>query len=117
MPHSLRSNRSAIAAIGLAFVLVTGLLASPAAAQQASDAARSRALVLGTGGTIAGQASARAGNAYDSANRNVEVNDDELGFAVSLDLNPQKARVLLELLIANGITEPKAVQQAFVATQ
>ena len=36
-----------------------------------------------------------------------------IGFAVSLDLNPQKARVLLELLIANGITEPSAVQQAF----
>nr|WP_280984998.1 hypothetical protein [Bradyrhizobium sp. ISRA463] len=59
--------------------------------------------------------SSRVGSGF--VNRNVEVNDDELGFAVSLDLNPQKARVLLELLIANGITEPKAVQQAFVATQ
>ncbi|KWV61234.1 L-asparaginase [Bradyrhizobium macuxiense] len=59
--------------------------------------------------------SSRVGSGF--VNRNVEVNDDELGFAVSLDLNPQKARVLLELLIANGITEPKAVQQAFVATK
>ena len=59
--------------------------------------------------------SSRVGSGF--VNRNVEVNDDELGFAVSLDLNPQKARVLLELLIANGITEPKAVQQAYVATQ
>jgi L-asparaginase len=59
--------------------------------------------------------STRVGSGF--VNRNVEVNDDTLGFAVSLDLNPQKARVLLELLIANGITEPKAVQQAFVATQ
>jgi L-asparaginase len=49
-------------------------------------------------------------------NRNVEVNDDKLDFAVSLDLNPQKARILLQLLIANGITETQAVQKAFVAT-
>ena len=56
--------------------------------------------------------STRVGSGY--VNRNVEVEDDKLGFAVSLDLNPQKARVLLELLIANGITDPKAVQQAFV---
>ncbi|NEU96186.1 type II asparaginase [Bradyrhizobium sp. UFLA 03-164] len=55
--------------------------------------------------------STRVGSGY--VNRNVEVEDDKLGFAVSLDLNPQKARVLLELLIANGITDPKAVQQAF----
>ena len=27
-------------------------------------------------------------------NRNAEVNDDQLGFAVSLDMNPQKARIL-----------------------
>ncbi|MBR1159378.1 asparaginase [Bradyrhizobium elkanii] len=55
--------------------------------------------------------SSRVGSGF--VNRNVEVEDDKLGFAVSLDLNPQKARVLLELLIANGITEPSAVQQAF----
>lgn len=56
--------------------------------------------------------SSRVGSGY--VNRNVEVEDDKLGFAVALDLNPQKARVLLELLIANGITDPKAVQQAYV---
>ncbi|OKO75835.1 L-asparaginase II [Bradyrhizobium sp. NAS96.2] len=55
--------------------------------------------------------SSRVGSGY--VNRNVEVEDDKLGFAASLDLNPQKARVLLELLIANGITDPSAVQQAF----
>jgi L-asparaginase len=31
--------------------------------------------------------------------RNVEVNDDESGFVASLDLNPQKARVLLRLAL------------------
>ena len=55
--------------------------------------------------------SSRVGSGY--VHRNVEVDDDKLGFAVALDLNPQKARVLLQLLIANGITDPKAVQQAF----
>lgn len=40
----------------------------------------------------------RVGSGF--VNRNVEVNDDQMGFAVSLDLNPQKARILLQLLIA-----------------
>lgn len=48
-------------------------------------------------------------------NRNAEVNDDQLGFSVSLDLNPQKARILTQLLIAGGVSDPKSVQQAFEA--
>lgn len=48
-------------------------------------------------------------------NRNVEVDDDKNGFAVSGGLNPQKARILAQLLIANGITAPAKVQQAFDA--
>jgi L-asparaginase len=56
----------------------------------------------------------RTGSGF--VNRNVEVNDDKLGFAVALDLNPQKARVLTQLLIANGVTDPAKVQEAFVAT-
>ena len=31
--------------------------------------------------------------------RNVEVNDDELGFIASDELNPQKARILLSLAL------------------
>ena len=31
--------------------------------------------------------------------RNVELNDDKLGFIASLELNPQKARVLLRLAL------------------
>ena len=46
-------------------------------------------------------------------NRNVEVNDDKLGFVASLDLNPQKARILVQLLIANHISAAAAVQRAF----
>ena len=48
--------------------------------------------------------------------RNVEVDDDKNGFVVSEDLNPQKARVLTQLLIANGVTAPTKLQQAFTAT-
>ncbi|SAK86996.1 L-asparaginase [Caballeronia hypogeia] len=49
-------------------------------------------------------------------NRNVEVDDDKRGFVVSLDLNPQKARLLTQLLVANGITDPGRVQEAFKGT-
>jgi L-asparaginase len=56
----------------------------------------------------------RTGSGF--VNRNVEVNDDKLGFAVALDLNPQKARVLCQLLIASGVTDPAKIQDAFVAT-
>jgi L-asparaginase len=48
--------------------------------------------------------------------RNVEVDDDKNGFVVSEDLNPQKARVLTQLLIATGVTDPAKLQQAFTAT-
>ncbi|GFZ93186.1 asparaginase [Dyella caseinilytica] len=58
--------------------------------------------------------STRVGSGF--VNRNVEVDDDKRGFVVSLDLNPQKARVLLQLLIANGITQPQEVQKHFDAT-
>jgi len=58
--------------------------------------------------------STRVGSGF--VNRNVEVNDDTSGFVASLDLNPQKARVLTQLLISNGITQPAEVQKAFAAT-
>lgn len=58
--------------------------------------------------------STRVGSGF--VNRNVEVDDDKSGFIVSFDLNPQKARVLTQLLIANGITSPTKVQEAFAAT-
>ncbi|UVS99282.1 asparaginase [Burkholderia glumae] len=58
--------------------------------------------------------STRVGSGF--VNRNVEVNDDQRGFAVSLDLNPQKARILTQLLVANRVTSPAEVQRAFSAT-
>ncbi|MEC3954170.1 type II asparaginase [Nocardia sp. CDC153] len=45
--------------------------------------------------------------------RNAELNDDELGTSASLYLNPAKSRVLVQLLLANGITDPANVQREF----
>ena len=45
--------------------------------------------------------------------RNVEVDDDALGLVAARALGPAKARVLLMVLIANGITDPASMQAAF----
>jgi len=37
--------------------------------------------------------------ALGQVGRNVEVNDDELGFVASDELNPQKSRILLSLAL------------------
>src|SRR6185369_1851761 len=44
--------------------------------------------------------------------RNVEVDDDKLGFVASLDHNPQKAHVLLRLALTKT-SDPKAIQRYF----
>jgi L-asparaginase len=45
--------------------------------------------------------------------RNVEVDDDALGLVAARALGPAKARMLLMVLIANGITDAASVQAAF----
>ncbi len=45
--------------------------------------------------------------------RNVEVDDDALGLVAARALGPARARVLLMVLIANGVTDPAGVQSAF----
>ena len=45
--------------------------------------------------------------------RNVEVEDDALGLVAARALGPAKARMLLMVLIANGITDPARIQAAF----
>jgi L-asparaginase len=45
--------------------------------------------------------------------RNVEVDDDAMGFIAARDLNPQKSRLLLQLLLAQGRHDPAALQAAF----
>lgn len=42
-----------------------------------------------------------------------EPEDDENGFVAARALGPAKARILLMLLVANGITDPAAIQAAF----
>jgi L-asparaginase len=44
--------------------------------------------------------------------RNVEVNDDEMGFVASDELNPQKARILLSLALLKQRT-PAEIQKLF----
>ncbi|GGD97981.1 L-asparaginase [Tsuneonella deserti] len=48
-----------------------------------------------------------------SVDRNLEVDDDELGFVAARALGPAKARILLQVLIASGITDPAAMQSEF----
>jgi L-asparaginase len=45
--------------------------------------------------------------ATGSVGRNVEINDDEMGFIASDELNPQKARILLSLAL---LARPTAAQ-------
>lgn len=55
--------------------------------------------------------SSRVGSGF--VNRNVEINDDQNHFVVAEDLNPQKARLLLQILLANKVGIPDQVQKAF----
>ena len=45
--------------------------------------------------------------------RNVEVDDDARGFVAARALGPAKARILLQLLIASGVSDPARIQSAF----
>ncbi|MBX7526172.1 asparaginase [Qipengyuania vesicularis] len=42
-----------------------------------------------------------------------EPEDTDNGFVAARALNPQKSRILLQLLLAGGITDPAAIQKAF----
>ncbi len=44
--------------------------------------------------------------------RNIELDDDVLGFMAAIELNPQKARILLHLVLART-TEIKAIQRFY----
>lgn len=45
--------------------------------------------------------------------RNVEVDDDKMGFIASMEMGPQKARILLMLALMNT-NDPTKLQQAFM---
>ncbi|NBQ59420.1 MAG: L-asparaginase 2, partial [Opitutaceae bacterium] len=44
--------------------------------------------------------------------RNIEINDDRLGFVVADELNPQKTRILLMLGLTRT-SDPRALQEFF----
>ena len=48
-----------------------------------------------------------------SVDRNVEVDDDERGFVAARNYNPQKARILLQLLLTEAIADSLRMQAAF----
>lgn len=48
-----------------------------------------------------------------SVDRNLEIDDDGLGFVAARGLGPAKARILLQVLLASGITDPAAMQAEF----
>jgi L-asparaginase len=48
-----------------------------------------------------------------SVDRNLEVDDDKFGFVAARGLGPAKARILLQVLLANGIVDPAAMQAEF----
>jgi L-asparaginase len=50
--------------------------------------------------------------ATGNVGRNVEVNDDELGTVASLDLNPQKSRILLSVALLKS-RKPEEIQKLF----
>jgi L-asparaginase len=50
--------------------------------------------------------------ATGSVGRNVELDDDKLGFIASDELNPQKSRILLALALLNKAT-PDQIQTMF----
>ena len=50
--------------------------------------------------------------ATGNVGRNVELDDNKLGFVASLDMNPQKARVLLRLALTKT-TDPQKIQRMF----
>jgi L-asparaginase len=51
--------------------------------------------------------------ATGAVGRNVELNDDQLGFVASDELNPQKARILLGLALLKPGRKPADLQTLF----
>jgi L-asparaginase len=44
--------------------------------------------------------------------RNVELDDDKLGFVAAMDMNPQKARILLRIALTKT-SDPKQIQRYY----
>ena len=50
---------------------------------------------------------------HGSVDRNLEVDDDACGFVAARALGPAKARILLQVLLANEVRGPAALQAEF----
>ncbi|MEU8899499.1 asparaginase [Nocardia sp. NPDC048505] len=72
------------------------------------------ALSAGAGRGVLVVRSSRTGSG--SVVRNAELNDDQLGTISALGLNPAKSRILLQLLLSDGVTDRGEVQRAFAAS-
>ena len=73
-----------------------------------TDVANTLADVAGSGVIVVRSSRVSSGD----VGRNIELDDDRLGFVASDQLNPQKSRVLLQLCLASGLPRG-AIQDAF----
>lgn len=73
-----------------------------------TEVMRTLAEVAASGVIVVRSSRVRSGD----VGRNIEVDDDGMGFVVSDQLNPQKSRVLLQLCLAHGLNRTRT-QEAF----
>ncbi len=102
MDAAMISAALAAGARGLVLAGVGGGNASREAVAALAAAAREEVLVV---------RASRCGDGLVS--RNVEVDDDALGLVAAGTLGPPKARILAQVLIAAGLTNPQNAQRAF----
>lgn len=74
-----------------------------------------RAVLEALGEAVAGGVPVVRSSRVDQGlvDRNVEVDDDTQGFVAARALNPQKSRILLQLALTAGISQPAAIQAEF----
>ena len=77
----------------------------------ADDLGRHRILSAAAKKGVAVVRSSRTGSGL--VVRNVEVDDDKLGFIAAMELSPQKARILLMLALMQT-NDPAKLQQGFI---
>jgi len=85
-----------------------GLVVSGLGEGNMPDPVRQRLVQLARDGLIVVRASRLDEGLVDR-----EPEDDPNGFVAARALNPSKARILLQLLIASGVSDPAAIQQAY----
>lgn len=87
-----------------------GLVLAGVGAGNASDAVLKALARAAARGIIVVRSTRIAGGFVE---RNAEVDDDELGLVAACDLSPHKSRILVQLAIASGVTDPADIQRLF----